>query len=122
MPKGKPEAGPAASAGPQIRRHETWLPVPGYEGFELKLWVNHDQALRADLYTADTERVEAALKAIVLEHNGWRDYRGQPYPPASDPGFWEAIPTELAAVAIRVAKSCPFVFPNSLDPRKISSD
>lgn len=43
------------------------------------------------------QRFLAAFSRVVLEHNGWCDSGGDPYPPASDPAaFWDALSTPLA--------------------------
>lgn len=94
------DPGPAGTyAGPQIPRREMWLALPGdYSDFRVRIWRNFPQRLKADLRSGDGEKVMAAMTRIVLEHNGWRDEDGNPYPPASEPAFWEAIPDELAMV------------------------
>ena len=44
----------------------------------------------------------AALGCLVVEHNNWCDADGDPYPPADDPAFWDAIPTELGLLLARL--------------------
>jgi hypothetical protein len=88
----------AVPTGPQVQRREKWVPLPDeYEGFEFRMWVNAPNHLFVSVLTrGDSE----ALQKIVLEHNGWRDFDGQPYPPATELAFWEQIPNELAACVI----------------------
>ena len=85
----------AVPTGPQVQRREKWVPLPDeYEGFEFRMWVNAPVSLwQRVIQGGDSE----ALQKIVLEHNGWRDFDGQPYPPATELAFWEQIPNELAA-------------------------
>lgn len=94
------DPGPAGTyAGPQIPRREVWLALPGeYSDFRVKVWRNFPQRLKADLRSGDPATVLAAMTRIVVEHNDWRDDEGAPYPPASEPAFWEAIPDELAMI------------------------
>ena len=126
--------------GPRIPRRELWLDVPEYPGFRAKMWANHPQRLARDLQSKDVERIASALSAIVLEHNGWCDEEGDPYPPAGElreiaesvtedgPDgapitrtvnrieypFYEAIPTELAVLLIVLINEAATTLPNSL--------
>ncbi len=93
----------ALPVGPQIPRREAWLDVPEYPGFKLKLWLNYPRRLLDTLSEGDEAAKRDALLRIVLEHNGWRDEEGQPYPLASSPEFYAAIPTELAIVVVLLA-------------------
>lgn len=105
--------------GPQIRRRETWVPLPGeYEGFEVRVWVNAPTRLWNQLSEGDEQDALDALQEIVLEHNGWRDFEGEPYPPAGEPAFWEEIPTELAAVVLAAAQAEIQRLPNSMAPQR----
>jgi hypothetical protein len=104
---------------PRIARREAWVELPeAYAGFKFKLWVNAPQRLWQDVASGDETRARAALAQIIMEHNGWLDYDGQPFPPASDPALWEAAPTELAALIITAANAEMMRLPNSLAPRK----
>lgn len=98
------EAGPVATPippGPRLPRREQWLPLPDeYPDFEVRVWVNYPQRLDRDLKSNDEQRIRTALQQIVLDHNGWVDDRGEPFPPASDPQFWADVPTELAVTCI----------------------
>jgi hypothetical protein len=111
---------------PQTPRRERWLDLPddyGQAGMRVKFWVNYPRSVQRDLMGGE-EATKRALLQIVLEHNGWLDFDGSPYPPANDPGekctaehpegetcpgmirdgFWEAITDELAAVLIVMAR------------------
>lgn len=102
---------------PRAPRREVCLGVPGYPGFELWLWANYPQAVRLDLVGGDGERGGAALRRTVVEHNNWCDADGEPYPPADDPAFWDAIPFELGlVVAHLVLHDATAAYPNSLSP------
>lgn len=102
--------------GPQIQRRDAWLDLPQdeYPGFRVKVWVNYPRRLATEIGSGDEARMRAALLEIVTEHNGWCDYDGQPYPPATDPAFWTAIPDELAAVAIVSIREAAGLLPKSL--------
>lgn len=109
-------AAPASSGtGPRIRRREGWVDFPPeYEGFRVKLWYNFPSKLLDDLRSGEQDVTEAALRRIVLEHNGWCDEEGKPYPAAGDEGFWEAIPTEVAAIVLALIQMEATKLPNSL--------
>lgn len=109
-----------APAGPRILRREAWVTLPdAYAGFTFRLWVNAPQRLWNDLGSGDEARARAAMGQIVLEHNGWLDFDGQPYPPASNPeALWDAVPTELAGVVITAAQLEIAKLPNSMAPQK----
>jgi hypothetical protein len=93
--------GTAPPAGPRIPRREEWLELPEeYAGFKVLVWVNYPRRLNDELSSGDQERIKAALLKVVLAHNDWCDEDGAPLPRASDEGFWEAIPDELAASII----------------------
>lgn len=116
--------------GPQIKRRETWVELPEeYEGFRFKMWVNAPARVWNELNppanddsdedgAAREATAQAALRQIVLEHNGWRDFDGQPFPPADDAAFWEAIPTELAACVLMAARVEMGKLPNSMAPQR----
>lgn len=87
-----------AQAQPRIFK---WCDVPDYPTFQYYAYLNFPQRLLLDVQSGDAERSEAALKKIIREHNGWKDDEDNPYPPAQDDGFWEAIPTHLAIRVIR---------------------
>lgn len=114
-------------AGPRIPRREMWMDLPGEYGevgMRVRIWVNYPRSIQNNLMSSDEKLTKAALLQIVLEHNGWTDFDGEPFPAASDagevctaehpegepcpgvirPGFWEAIPDELAAAVIVLAR------------------
>lgn len=117
------------AAGPRVQRREVWVDLPSeYAGFRARIWVNAPGHLYSALLsgpstsgenedTKETKAQDAASK-IVLEHNGWLDFDGEPYPPASDPNFWEAIPAELTAVLLIVVRLEMAKLPNSMVPKK----
>lgn len=104
--------------GPQIKRRETWVDLPDeYEGFRIKVWVNAPTALWRQMGEGEEQETREAASRLVLEHNGWLDFDGEPYPPIG-PDFWEAIPTELAATMIAAANAEMMKLPNSLTPTR----
>ena len=103
--------------GPQIKRREAWVELPDeYEGFRVRVWVNAPAKLWGELDADDEAATRGALSQLILEHNGWLDFEGQPFSPASDPAFWDEIPTELAACLIMAAQAEMRKLPNSLAP------
>lgn len=108
-----------STPAPRIARRDNWVQLPDeYAGFRFKLWVNAPQRLWNEVASGEQERAKLALAQIVSEHNGWVDFDGQPYPLASDPTLWDAVPTELAAVVIAAANQEMLRLPNSLAPKK----
>ena len=104
-----------APRGPQIQRREAWVDLPAeYQGFKVRIWVNAPTKYWNDV-TGDDEVLRLdALKRIVLEHNSWLDFDGEPYPPSSDVDFWEEIPTELAVCVIAAVQAEMQRLPNSM--------
>lgn len=133
---------PRAALGPQLHRREVWLPLPEeYPGFRIKLWLNYPRKwddemngavgyppapegddVTPEAYQAWSEGkaayIFAAWGRVVLEHNGWMDFDGNPFPPPQDLNFWLTIPTELAAVIVAVQKDAKTALPNSVPTRK----
>lgn len=108
---------------PRVQRREKWIELPGdYAGFQFKVWVNAPTKLWTEIgKLADSEAQHepmTALKKIVLEHNGWLDFDGNPYPPATETAFWEEIPTELAGCVIIATQAEMGKLPNSLAPKR----
>ena len=118
-PAGEP---PVASSGPRMPKRLRWVDLPSvdssgqeaYPEFKVKLWVNYPAALLNEIRSGDHPRVKAALQKIVLEHNGWLNEEGEPFPPTSDEDFWEIIPTELAAIIISHVQTETTRLPNSI--------
>jgi len=108
-------AEPGADGRPRAPKREVEVAIPGYPGFLCWVWSNFPQRLRDELTSGDGDRIRAALCRLVVEHNGWCDADGEPYPPASDPAFWNAIPTELGSLLSRAIREAPDAFPNSLN-------
>lgn len=111
------------ATAPKIQRRERWVELPDeYEGFKFRVWVNAPTKLWTAIGRAgeggNEEQVVDALKQIVLEHNGWLDFDGQPYPPANTSEFWEEVPTELAACVIAATQAEQTKLPNSLAPKR----
>lgn len=97
-------------------RREVEVAIEGYPGFTAWIWSNYPRRLGAVINAnADEESVVGALRAIVIEHNGWADADGEPYPPADDPAFYDAIPLELGAMVLRAISTAPAAYPNSLN-------
>lgn len=110
-----------APTGPRVKRREAWVDLPeAYAGLKFRMWVNAPQKLWVDVWSRDGTRAEAALSQIILEHNGWLDFDGQPYPQLPDPQFWIDVPTELVSVMIIVAQDEIGRLPNSLAPKRRS--
>lgn len=102
----------------QIQRREAWAELPEeYAGFEVRVWINAPAKLWSAL-TGEDDDTMAALKQLVLAHNGWLDFDGEPYPPASDEVFWEEIPTELAACILVATQQEMQKLPNSMAPQR----
>jgi hypothetical protein len=107
--------------GPRLPVRTRWVDVPEYPGFRVRLRSNFAQATAIEMASGDQERMAAALAEVVLEHNGWRDEHGAPYPPAADPAFWtgsSSIPTELAGLLIALVVEEASRLPNSLRPTR----
>lgn len=80
----------------------------------MRLWTNYPPGLAAEMYSGDTERTLAALLQVVLEHNGWLDHEGKPYPPATTRSFWDAIPNELFRLILLAIDVAPGLLAGSL--------
>ena len=103
----------------RLPRREIWLDVPEYEAFKIKVWANYPERVRKGLWSDDTAELQAALLEVVREHNGWGDEEGNPYPAAGTAEFWDALPNELAATVIVLARhEAPRVLPFSLASKR----
>ncbi len=102
--------------GPKVRRREKWIQIKdeAYEGFEFRIWVNYPQRLDIDIRSGDEDKIRAAMQVIVLEHNGWLDEEGNPYPQPTEAEFWNLISNELAAVILALLRMEAARLPNSL--------
>ena len=108
-----------AKNAPQIRRRTAWIALPDeYEGFEVEVWVNAPTKFWTQLSAGDETLAMEAINKIVIGHNGWLDFDGEPYPPAGDAALWEEIPTELAACVLAVAQAEIQKLPNSVAPTR----
>lgn len=93
------EAAPALPV--RLPKITAWLDLPGeYDGLRVRVWVNCPNRLLGELTSGDNDRVRAALCRMILEHNAWADDDGEPLPSPTGAAFWDAIPTELAALMI----------------------
>jgi hypothetical protein len=98
-----PSPVPAPPSGPRLPKRLVWLDLPeeAYPGFKVKVWVNAPQRLFTGLTEAtDADAIKGVLCQLIVEHNGWLDFDGNPLPPAADSRFWDEIPNELAAAVI----------------------
>lgn len=102
--EGGPTGLPEERSAPRIPKRSAWVDVEPeeYSGFQVRLWLNPPAGTAAPIFSteSDEDTQMAALGQIVLEHNGWLDFDGEPYPPSTDAAFWKAIPTELAALIL----------------------
>ena len=97
------------------------MELPGeYEGFRFRVWLNAPTRIWNQLTGEASGEAEMheALRQLVLEHNGWLDFEGNPYPPAGEAKFWEEIPTELAACILSAAQVEMQKLPNSIAPQR----
>ena len=95
---------PSTPGAPQLIRApriERWVPVPEYGDYQMRVWINVSKRAADDITSGDQERALPALRQIVLEHNGWADVDGEPYPAADDPSFWDKLPVHLVAAIAR---------------------
>ena len=111
---------PPPPTGPQIQRREKWVDLPEqeYPGFKVQVWVNAPSKLWPMLSSGEEAEAQAAAKQLVIAHNGWLDFEGQPFPPPSETSFWEEIPTELAACILAGIQAEMQKLPNSMAPRR----
>jgi hypothetical protein len=112
-------ASPLPVSGPRAVRRVTWLDLDSewYPGFQLKVWLNPSHMQKRLSETGDAERVSELIKFITLEHNGWCDEDGEPYPPANTPAFWEAIPADLGVRIVTAINAELTNLPNSAGAR-----
>lgn len=118
---------PVRPVAPRIQRRTKWVAIDpeGYPGFEVELWLNAPAGALAPILSddADEETRRAAISRIVLGHNGWLDYDGEPYPPTTEPAFWDAVPTETAAlVLVALINTVGVDVPNSVRAKLLKSN
>lgn len=110
-------AGPLGPRTPLITEWVDLLGAYGEAGFRMRVWTGFpNRLLTAAQGTRGAAELEAALQAIVLEHNGWRGKDGEPLPPASSERFWwsDEVSLELLGVVQETLKRVPFVYARSL--------
>ncbi|HXI15480.1 MAG TPA: hypothetical protein VNM48_03840 [Chloroflexota bacterium] len=103
--------------GPRAPHIEDWVDVPGYPDHKARVWLNFPNRLLTSIAESDQRTAAEALCQIVLEHNGWCDEHGEPYPPASDPTFWETLSTHQAAALIAAVRTRATAAPLAAAPR-----
>ena len=105
-----------------IPRREAWLDMPEeYAGFRVQVWLNAPARVWNGIWAGDGAETEAGLRQVIVAHNDWCDFDGNPYPQPSESEFWQEIPTELAAIILRVAREATYDLPNSLPPKRRTS-
>lgn len=89
--------------GPRLHRREIWVDLPSpYDGFKVKVWLNHPGSLLEAIREGTSEERYAALGRVFLEHNGWEDFEGTRLPQPDNRTFWDAIPNELGFALLAV--------------------
>jgi hypothetical protein len=105
---------PSVAAGPHIPKRTEWLSLPepyGAAGMRALVWTNYpNRYLRALQGGAGADGLEDALKALVIEHNGWLGEDGEPLGDCQSEGFWwsDAASAELVAVVRELLLDAPF--------------
>lgn len=118
-----------AAVGPRLPKRTLWVDLPertpdgdvAYPGFKVRVWVNFPARLAEQLKTGTEEEKADVLRRIIVEHNGWCDDEGSPFPAADDPAFYQQIPTELAVLIVVSIQEAMVRFPNSLLPTRAPS-
>jgi len=109
------DAAPLAPGGVRLPKITQWLDLPGeYDGLKFLAWINCPNRMLREFQSGDDERIRAVLTKIILSHNGWADDEGEPFPSPTTAAFWQDIPTELAALTIRVFTEAVNARPQSL--------
>lgn len=113
--------------GPKMPRHEQWVPIEGYPGFEALVWTNAPQRLILDLDSGDVTRYVSAYREILTEtrttegtkiYDSWFDCDGDPLPQPEDETFFDRVPTELIVCARLAMRDAVTALPNSLARRR----
>jgi hypothetical protein len=90
-------------SGPRLPRREAWIELPPeYPDFRVKVWVNYPRRFNDEIRSGDQQRTTEVLRQVVLEHNGWSDVDGTPFPAPTTAEFWDAIPDELLLVVVNL--------------------
>jgi hypothetical protein len=129
----------------QAVRREIWVDLPPeYPGYRARLWVNFPTRLLEEPGTimkknedgeeefdreANELAMRKALKAIVLEHNGWPDASKEPdqdgnypvLPQPEDDRFWEEISNEQVTILMALANRESQALPNLVRSGKTTS-
>lgn len=106
---------------PRFMRREKWIELPGeeYAGHSIRIWVNPPARIwNLIMGGRNSSEIEEGLTQVILEHNGWTDFDGNPLPAPTDTEFWREIPTELAGLIIQEAQAEANRLPSSLAPRR----
>lgn len=98
--------------GLRVKRREVWVDLPGpdYEGFRFRLWVNPPARVSLRLAAGGVD----SCRQMILEHNGWCDADGNPYPQPSEAEFYMTVPSELLGLVLRLAEQEIQRLPNSI--------
>ncbi len=106
-------------SAPRIQRREVWVDLPAeYAGFRARVWVNAPSGVWVEINSGDEARAKAAASRVIIQHNGWIDENGDPFPNEINDEFWARIPTELAGVIFTAVQLEMQKLPNSMRPRK----
>ena len=78
---------------------EELAPLPLDEATEEEV-----QGARAAVVARNEEHIQKALRSLIIAHNGWLNFDGEPFPDAQDDLFYEEIPTELIVCMLAAAQ------------------
>lgn len=114
------EAMAVQPVGPRLPRDEEWWDVEGVPGFAVRLWANFPTALwrQAIGVAVTTDQQREAMRQIVLEHNGWLDEDGEPYPAADAAEFYDTIPNRLLLHLVRTIQTAQGTLPDFQKPTR----
>lgn len=62
------------------------------------------QGARAAVVARNEAHIAKALRSLIIAHNGWLNFDGEPFPDAQDDSFYEEIPTELMVCMLAAAQ------------------
>lgn len=113
--------------GPPMERHYAWVPIEGYDGFEVHCWSNATQKVMIAVDSEDSDAVQQALLQLVIgvrtvhktdagekTYDAWFDCDGDPFPEVDDPAFYDALPMELYILLRRAIRLAMVALPNLL--------